>query len=173
MPEQARTRDCVVLVKGDTYPVVVSEPMVVSGWRGGQGVRWVPSIRDEFSVGISDGYYAGFVLFGSDEESDQYTSMTRNQPYYRFATACAGGWHILTTTFEKYTYASRTGPGPLVPIVYAASDRLVFSLRGYFTSEDEWTLSSDPRGANTYYIGYVTQAPSVLTSGYMGIQVSI
>jgi len=173
MPEQARTRDCVVLVKGDTYPVTVSVPMAVSGWRGGQGVRWVASTKDEFLIELSDGYYAGFVLFGSDEDSDQYTAMTRNQPYYKFATACAGGWHILTTTYERHTYASRVGSGPLVPLTYNASDRLVFSLRGYWTKEDEWTLSGDPRAPNSYYLGFVTQTPSTLTSGYMGIQVSI
>ena len=173
MPEQARTRDCIVLVKGDTYPVTISDEMATVGWRGGQGVRWVSSVKDEFKVNISDGLYAGFMLWGSDESSDQFTAMTRNQPFYRFATACAGGWHILTQTFERYTYASRTGGGPLVPITYNASDRLVFSLRGYFTLEDEWTLSGDPRAPNSYYIAFVSQTPSALTSGYMGIQVSI
>jgi hypothetical protein len=85
----------------------------------------------------------------------------------------AGGWLISTLAYEKYTYLSRMGPGPLVPIEYHASDRLVFSLRGYWTTEDEWTLSGDPRAPNNYYIGFVAQAPSAATSGYMTIQVSI
>jgi hypothetical protein len=79
----------------------------------------------------------------------------------------------MTTSFEQYTYASRIGGGPLVPITYNASDRLLFSLRGYFTSEDEWTLSGDPRAPNSYFIAFVIQAPSTVTSGYMTIQVSI
>jgi len=61
----------------------------------------------------------------------------------------------------------------LVAIVYTASDRLVFSLRGYWTKEDEWTLSGDPRAPNNYFIGFVTQAPNTVTQGYLGVQTSI
>ena len=172
MPERYRTRDCIILAKGDSYTVAVSEAMAVGGWQGGQGVQWVASAKDEPTVTYSDGLYAGFSLWGSDESSDQYTAMTRNQPAYRFATVGAGGWHISTRSYEKYTWISRQ-TGLLVPITYNESDRLVFSLRGYWTSENEWVLSGDPRGSNNYYIGFVSQAPSVATDGYMGIQVSI
>lgn len=170
--EPIRDRDCIILFKGDAYPVTVDSILATQGWIGGQGVQWVASPLDEFVVTLSDGYYAGFMLWGSNESADQYTAMTQNQPYYRFGTVGAGGWHILTTAFEQYTYASRQ-VGPLVPLVYHASDRLLFSLRGYWTKEDEWTLSGDPRAPNGYYIGFVTQAPSTLTNLYMGIQVSI
>lgn len=170
--ELPRSRDCIAIVKGDAYPVTVSDAMAAGGWQGGQGVQWMASSKDEFLVTYSDGFYAGFMLWGSDESADQYTAMTRSQPFYRFATACAGGWHISTRSYEKYTYASRQ-VGPLVPIAYSASDRLVFSLRGYWTKEDEWTLSGDPRAPNSYFIGFVTQAPSSETSDYMSIQVSI
>jgi hypothetical protein len=172
MPEQFRTRDCVILVKGDAYPVSVDDAMAQSGWNGGQAVQWTPSGRDEFLVTISDGLYAGFMLWGSDESSDQFTTMTRSQPAYRFGTVGAGGWIIMTTSYEKYTYASRQS-GPLVPIVYHASDRLLFSLRGYWTTEDEWTASLDPRRPNTYFIGFVCQAPTASNNFYMTIQVSI
>jgi hypothetical protein len=149
--------------------------MAIGGWRGGQAVQWIasPTDKDEFIVTYSDGYYAGFLLDGSDELADQYTSMTGQQSYYRYATVGAGGWHILTISFERYTYASRVGGGPLIPIDYHASDRLVFSLRGYFTVEDEWSLSGDPRAPNSYYIAFVTQAPSDITNFYLGVQVSI
>lgn len=168
-----RTRDCIVEVKGDTYPVAISDRLAREGWKGGQGVQWAASTKDELLVDRSDGYYAGFMLWGSDESSDQFTAMSGNQPFYRFATVCAGGWLIHTTSFERHTYASRIGGGALVPIVYTESDRLVFSLRGYWTKEDEWTLSGDPRAPNTFYLGFVAQAPSALTSNYLGIQVSI
>lgn len=170
--ELPRSRDCIILVKGDAYPVTVDAAMASGGWQGGQGVQWVASPKDEFLVTYSDGFYAGFMLWGSDEAADQFTAMTRNQPFYRFATVGAGGWHISTRSYEKYTYASRQA-GPLVPIVYTASDRLVFSLRGYWTTEDEWTLSGDPRAPNTYFIGFVSQPPSAVTADYMSIQVSI
>ncbi len=162
-----------MLVKGDTYPVTVSPSLVLNGWAGGQGVQWVASAKDEFCVTRSDGLYAGFMLRGSDETSDRYTSMSGQQLAYQFGTMCAGGWLISTTTYEQHTYASRTGGGPLVPLTYGESDRLVFSLRGFWTIEDEWTLSGDPRAPNGYFIGYVAQAPSLMTSGYMTIQVSI
>lgn len=173
MPELPRTRDCIVLVKGETYPVTVSDAMATSGWRGGQGLQWATPLKDEFLVEITDGSGAGFALFGSDESSDQFTAMTRNQSYYKFVTFCLGGWQISTSTYEKYTYASRVGAGPLVPLTYSVNDQLVFSLRGYWTKEDEWTLSGDPRAPQTFYVGRVTQAPSTLTSDYLDIQVSL
>lgn len=173
MPEQSRTRDCIILVKGDTYPVTIDDELATEGWLGGQGVQWSAPVKDEFLVKRSDGLYAGFMLWGSDETSDQFTAMTRNQPAYRFSTIGAGGWVIMTTTYEKYTYASRVGGGPLVPIVYQESDKLLFSLRGYWTSEDEWTETSDPRGANAYFIGFVVQSPTQALLNYMTIQVSI
>jgi hypothetical protein len=173
MSEVFRSRDCVVLVKGDAYPVTISEDMARDGWSGGQGVQWVASAKDELLVTYSDGYYAGFLLWGSDETSDKHTSTSRNQAVYRFSTMGAGGWHIMTTSYERYTYTSRMMGGPLVPIVYTASDRLVFSLRGLFTREDEFTLSGDPRAPNSYFIAFVTQAPSAANNYYMGIQTSI
>ena len=173
MPELTRTRDCIILYKGDAYPVAVSEEMAAGGWHGGQGIQWVESPKDEFVVTYSDGYYAGFMLWGSDEQADQLTAMTKNQPAYRFGTCGAGGWLISTTSYERYTWTSRQGPGPLVPIVYHASDRLVFSLRGFWTKFDEWTESSDIRAPNTYYIGFVAQAPSESNDYYMTIQVSL
>jgi hypothetical protein len=173
MSDFPRTRDCIILVKGDAYAVAVSPALAAAGWKGGQGVQWTPSVRDEPTVKLSDGYYAGFALWGSDESSDQFTSQTRQFPAYQYLVFGAGGWLISTSTYERYTYLSRIGGGPLVPLTYNASDRLVFSLRGYWTKEDEWTLSGDPRAPNSYYIAFVAQVPSPVTSDYMTIQVSI
>jgi hypothetical protein len=170
--EFPRTRDCIVTVKGDTIPVVVGESLVSSGWVGGQGVSWASGSKDELTVGPTDGDACGFLWWGSDESSDQFTSMTRNQPYYRFGTLCFGGWQLQVRAYEQYTYASRQA-GPLVSLVYSPSDRLRFSLRGYFTKEDEWAITGDPRGTNTFYVGYVSQVPSPMTAGYIGVQVSI
>lgn len=172
MPDLPRTRDCIILTKGDAFAVAVDNDLAVSGWLGGQGCQWTAPPRDEFLVSRSDGLYAGFFLWGSDESSDQFTSMTRQQPTYRYAVIGAGGWVISTLAFEKYTWASRQA-GPLVPITYSPSDRLLFSLRGLWTKEDEWTLSGDPRAPNGYYIGFVAQAPSPNWNGFMTIQVSI
>jgi hypothetical protein len=167
-----RTRDCIILVKGDAITVAVSETFATEGWQGGSGVQWVPPVHGLPTVARSDGYYAGFALWGSDESSDQYTAMTRQFPTYKFLVLGSGGWLIMTRSFERYTYASRQ-VGPLVPLTYTASDRLVFSLRGYWTKEDEWTLSGDPRAPNTYYIGFVSQPPSLVTENFMTVQVSI
>lgn len=170
--EHPRTRDCYTLVKGDSYTVAVNQAMVTSGWAGGQGVMWVDSPRDEFLVGISDGLYGGFMLWGSDEPSDQFTGMTGNEPLYGFGTMCCGGWLISTLAFEKYTWASRQA-GPLVPIVYTAGMRLRFSLRGYWTPADEWTESGDPRAPNNFFNGSIIQAPSADNNDYLTLQTSL
>lgn len=172
--EFPRTRDCYVLFKGDTYTVSVSQAMAAQGWQGGQGVQWDDSAQDEFIVTFSDGIYGGFMLWGSNEPSDQFTSMTGAQPLYGYGTFCAGGWIIATRTFEQYTYASRTGGGPLVPIVYQVGRRVLFSRRGLWTVEDEWSQAPlDPRRPNTYYIGSVVQAPSPDNNNYITLQTSI
>jgi hypothetical protein len=170
--EFPRTRDCYVLFKGDAYPVAVSQSMATQGWQGGQGVRWIDSPQDEFLVDYSDGIYGGFLLWGSNESSDDLTSMTGAQPLYGYGTFCAGGWLIATRTYEKYTYASRQ-VGPLVPINYVVGVRVLFSIRGLFTIEDEWTPSGDPRAPNTFYIGSVVQAPSADNNNYIVLQTSI
>lgn len=166
-----RNRDVHVLFKGDAYPVAVSDSLIASGWAGGQGVRWIDSTRDEFLVDRSDGLYGGFLLWGSNEDADQYIGMVGSQQKYRVGTFCGGGWLIATRTFEKYTWTSRQG-GPLVPITYQVGERLLFSNRGLFTNEDEWTLSGDPRGSNGFYIGCVVQTAGVVPD-YITIQTSI
>jgi hypothetical protein len=173
MPEIFRTRDVIVFFRGQTFTVDVTETTATLGWRGGQGFQWFPPNGDRFIAGISDGLYGGFALCGSDESSDEFTAMTRNQPIYKYVVLGAGGWLIATTTYEKYTYASRVGGGPLVPINYYASDRLVLSLRGFWTKEDEFTLSGDPRAPNDYFIGFLCQPPTPKRNGYATIQVSI
>lgn len=165
---EALTRDLIVLLKGDTVPVTLEPSLVLNGWQGGQGVQWVTPTSDALTVKISTGVPNGFLLWGSAESSDQFTSTSYNQTYYKYATLGMGGWHILTKSFEQYTYASRQA-GPLVPIVYRPSDRLVFSLRGLWTIEDEWQLSADPRGPNGFFVGYVSQ----VLPGYLGVQTSI
>jgi hypothetical protein len=169
-----RTRDCIILFKGTTLPVTLGSAMTTGGWRGGQGVQWAGSTKDELKVDYSDGLYAGFMLWGSDESSDQYTAMTRQQPVYRAGVMGLGGWIICTVSYEQYTWNSRHGIGPPnVPIVYHASDRLLFSNRGLWTNEDEWTLSLDPRRPNSYYIGFLAQRPTPQNSMYMTIEVSL
>jgi hypothetical protein len=168
------TRDVEVLFKGDSYTVSVDQSMLTNGWQGGQGVKWATSPQDEFLVTYSDGLYGGFLLWGSNESSDQYIAYVEQQLKYGYATFCAGGWLIQTRTFERYTYASRQ-VGPLVPITYVVGQRLVFSLRGLMTSEDEWTLSGDPRAPDTYYMANVVNVPQPNAMGelYITVQTSI
>lgn len=173
MPEIIRTRDCVVHFKGDAYPVAISPALIASGWSGMQGVMWTDSTEDEFMVTISDGIYGGFLLWGSDETSDMFTGLTGNQIDQGFGIFCAGGWLLSTCTYERYTYASRIGGGPLVPIVYTAGERLVLSIRGLMTNEDEWTLSGDLRAPNVYYMAYVVQVPRENNNYYLVVQTSI
>jgi len=172
MAEIFRTRDCVVHFKGDAYPVAISPTLISNGWSGCQGVRWVDSVEDEFMVTISDGLYGGFLLWGSDEVSDQYTGVTGNQLEQGYGIFCAGGWLLSTSTYEMYTYNSRLAP-PLVPITYVVGERLRWSNRGLLTKEDEWTLSGDPRAPNNFFIAYVVQVPRAENNNYIVVQMSI
>lgn len=170
MSEIVRGRDCCMFVKGDTITVTVSTAMVTAGWPGGQGVMWAPSTNDEFIVTFSDGPYGGFLLWGSNESSDQFTAQTGQFTYYRYGVMCFGGSVISTSSYEKYTYASRIGGGALVALVYAPNDKLRFSLRGLWTNEDEWTISADPRGTNDFIVGTVVQIPKASNNNFLTIQ---
>lgn len=171
--ELFRTRDCVIWVKGETLTVSVDQGLILNGWKGGSGVTFAPITTDQILVTRSDGLGGGFMLWGSDESSDQFTAMTKNQLYYGFGVIGMGAWLIGTPTFEQFTYASRHGPGPLIPITYNADDQLFFSLRGLWTNENEWTLSGDPRAPNDNVVGFVAEPPSGVDNNYMTIQVDI
>lgn len=172
MPEIIRTRDCVVFFKGDSQTVIVSSAMVAGGWPGGQGVQWAGSIKDERLVTYSQGLYGGFLVWGSDEDGDRFTGMTRSQPYYRYATMFSGGTLMSTSSYEKYTYASRLGGGPLVPLVYGSNDILYLSRRGLWTKEEEMTPAGDPR-APAFFCGFVAQIPKPSNNHFLGIQTSM
>lgn len=160
--ELLRTRDVVILQKGDTFTVNVSTSLVQQEWVGGQGVAW----DSEFTVSRSDGDPCGFLLWGADEASDQFTSLSRLQTTYRTAVMGLGGWLCSFRVFETYTWASRQVNGT-TPITYTSNRPLFYSLRGLLTTEDEWTLSGDPRAPNTFVVGIVAQVPSAATNGYL------
>lgn len=171
MPEIIRSRDCVVFFKGDNQPVVVSPDMVRLGWAGGQGVQWVSSTSDERMVTFSSGLYGGFLIWGSDEDADKLTSMTKQQLNYQYATMLSGGCLMATTSYERYTYTSRTGGGPLVPLSYGANDILYLSNRGLWTKENEMNLI-DPT-TSAFFTGFVAQLPKSTNSNFLGIQTSM
>lgn len=171
MPEIFRSRDCTVFFKGDTQTVAVSQAMVDGGWPGGQGVQWVNASVDDRVVTYSSGLYGGFLVWGSDEEGDRFTAITRQQPHYRYATMFSGGCLIATSSYERYTWASRQA-GPLVPLVYGMQDILYLSLRGLWTKEDELTLAGSPL-APAFFTGFVAQLPKASNRFFLGIQTSM
>lgn len=172
MSEIIRNRDCLVYFKGDTQTVTVSQAMVNGGWAGGQGVQWVDTSVDDHVVSYSGGLYGGFLVWGSDEVGDRFTAMSGQQTLYRYATMFSGGNLIATTSFEKYTYASRLAGGPYVSLVYNVQDILYLSLRGLWTKEDELTLSGSPL-APAFFTGFVAQVPKTSNRFFMGIQTSM
>ncbi len=172
MAEIFRSRDCIMFVKGDIFTVAVSPEMVEGGWPGGQGVQWAPSSLDEKIVTYSEAKFGGFLLWGSDESADRFTAMTRQYPTYQYAVLCTGGNLISTSTYERYTYASRVGPGPLIPLVYTSNATLYFSLRGRFTIEDELTLSG-ALDAPAERVGFVVQIPKSLNTFFLGVQTTL
>ena len=160
-----RTRDVVVFVKSKTIPVMIDPTLAAGGWPGGQGVQWVDDPNfDTFKVTYSAGRYGGFLLWGSDESSDQYISATQSQPAYKYGVMAIGPWVVSTTTFETYTLASRLA-GPLVKNVYTPGEKLRFSLRGYFTPEKE-----DP-SLPDLFVARIIQAPNPnINNNYLEIQ---
>jgi hypothetical protein len=172
MSETIRGRDCLVYFKGDSQTVVVSQAMVDGGWPGGQGVQWIDSVNDERVVSYSNGLYGGILVWGSDEDGDRFSSTSGQQSHYHYATMFSGGALISTSTYERYTYASRNGGGALVPLVYDPNDVLYFSRRGLWTNEDEMTLSGDTR-APCFFSGFVAQTPKVSNRMFLGIQTSM
>ena len=171
MAEIFRSRDCVVFFKGDSSTVAVDANMIAGGWPGGQGVQWTGSTVDTRIVTYSNGYYGGTLVWGSKEAGDDYASITEQQPYYQYATILFGGNLLATSTYERYTYQSRIS-GPLVPITYHINDPLYFSLRGYFTNQDELTLSGNLL-APAFFVGFVAQVPKSNNNYWIGVQTSM
>jgi hypothetical protein len=171
MPEIIRSRDCVVFFKGDSQPVIVSPDMLRLGWSGGQGVQWVDSTTDERMVTFSSGLYGGFLIWGSDESADQFTSMTRQQLVYQYAIMLSGGCLMTTTSYERYTYSSRTSGGPLVSLIYEANDFLYLSSRGIWTKENEMNII-DP-STSAFFTGFVAQVPKLANNFSLGVQTSM
>jgi hypothetical protein len=160
-----RSRDCQTFVKGETFEVAVSPAMVSGGWPGGQGVQWVNVTTDAFTVTYSGGQFGGFLLWGSDESADRFTAMTGQQLAEGYAVMVAGRGLISTSSYERYTWVSRTGGGPLVPLVYGANDLLFFSLRGLWTNEEE--------APNLPSSGVVAQVPKAVNSYFLGVQFTL
>jgi len=171
MSEVIRARDAVVWFKDDATTVVVDSAMVAAGWPGGQGVQWVESPNDEILVTFSDGHHGGFLVWGSDEEGDDFTAMTRSQPLYRFATMLYGSTLFSTSSYERYTLTSRLA-GPLVPLTYTVNDTLFLSLRGLWTTEDELTISAAPSAPATP-AGIVAQVPKSLNNLFLSVQTTM
>jgi hypothetical protein len=168
-----RGRDCTVFAKGDSYSMSVSQSMLAGGWVGGQGWQWdVYTDPDNPIVTYSSGLFGGFMLWGSDEAADQYTAFTQQPLYYGYGVLMAGRAIISTIAYELYTYASRHAGGPFVPLVYTPNVPLYMSLRGYWTLEDELTLSGSPL-APALSCGVVAQVPQLVNEFYLGIQTKL
>lgn len=172
MTEITRERELIVLVKGNSNTFRIDDTMAQNGWAPGQAVMWADANEDTFMLTYSDGRYGGFLYEGSNELANQYISSVGSSQKYRYATLCAGTWVISTTTYEKYTYASRIS-GPLVPLVYSVGERLLFSQRGLFTKEREWQLASNPNINTDLFIATVIQVPSAANKFYLMVQTSI
>lgn len=162
-----RGRDCIIFCKGPAHNIAVDQNLIAGGWPGGQGVQWTNVADDEPTVTYSAGLFGGFLIWGSNESADQFTAMTGNQLTYGHAVMMAGRAVISTSSYERYTYASRLA-GPLVHLVYTAHQPLYFSLRGLWTNEDEMTLSGAPL-APAVHTGFVCQLPKAVNEFFLGV----
>src|ERR1700744_678451 len=171
MTEILRSRDVVIFFYGDRQTVTIDQAMVTSGWSGGEVVQWVGASVEDRIVTYSSGLYGGFLVWGSDEVGDRFTAISNQQIAYRYATMFSGGCLISTSTYERYTYASRLAGGPLVPLTYGSNDPLYLSSRGLFTNEDELSQQtpSNPL-APAFFVGFVAQIPKSLNNYWLGVQ---
>lgn len=168
-----RGRDCVVFSKGDCYAMSVSSAMLAGGWVGGQGAQWSSfTDPDKPILTYSSGLFGGFMLWGSNEAADQYTAMTTQYLRYGYGVLMAGRSIMSTIAFEQFSYASRIGGGSLVPLVYSPNDLLFMSSRGYWTKEDELTMSGSSL-APAIPCGIVAQVPTAVNRFYLGVQTKL
>lgn len=168
-----RGRDCVMFGRGDSHMVTADAAMVEKGWPGGIGVQWVDSDLEEPVVTFSSGLYGGFVFAGSEEPGVEMTAEDGLEIAHPMATVMfAGNCLISTSTYERYTYESRMSGGPLVPLVYRPADPLYFSLQGFWTKEDELTLSGSPL-APAFFTGFTYGVPQPSNQFFLGIQTSL
>lgn len=168
-----RNRDCIILVKDATFPVAISSSLLEAGWTGGTGVQWtgVNTGTRHFEVSLGYGNASGFLLSGSAESGDQFTSMTGTVVNYRVSAMGAGGTVLSTLSFESFTLASRLALGA-VPLSYTENTPLFMSVRGRWTTEDELSILGDPL-APAPQLGWVTQVPSALTNYFLGVRTTL
>ena len=175
-------REVSIFHKGDSMPMRIDAAMASRGWAGGTFVRWINDGTGEPCVTIADGRYCGFSPWGSDEVADKYTSMTRTNPIYRYITLFFGGNFLATTTFERFTYQSRHGVGPVTPLVYSPQQFLYVSENGILTNQDESDPAVNPGGLfpdgspiliRFLYFGLCSVAPSVLNNNRIFLQTNV
>lgn len=175
-------REVAVFHKGDSMPVKIDADMAARGWLGGTFVKWVDDGTGQPCVTIADGRYCGFTPWGSNEPADQYNSMTQTNPKNGFITLFFGGNFMATSSYERYTYISRHGPGPLVPLVYAPQDFLYVSENGLITNQDESNPAVNPGHAFPngdpivipfLYFGLCSVPPSALTGWKLACQTNV
>ena len=135
LPELAR--DLVLMVKGDSFTVQIANGFDAEGWPGGQFVKYTTPVGGFPTVTKADGRYCGFMIFGSNEQADQFTSMTQQNVVYSYATLQFGGNVFYTRTYEEFGYLARNGLGPMVPLVYTPNQFLYISENGKITNENE------------------------------------
>lgn len=175
-------RQLSILHKGDSMPMKIDAAMASKGWVGGTFVRWVDDGSGEPCVTIADGRYCGFTPWGSNEPADRYTAITQTNPTYKYITMFYGGNFFATSSFERYTYISRHGGGPLVPLVYSPQDFLYVSENGLITNQDESNPAVNPGGlfpdgspivVPFLYFGLCAVPPSSLTDGRLFAQTNV
>lgn len=173
------TRDLVVLHKGDTITVKTADALALSGWSGGQFVKWTDDGSGELTVAIADGIYCGFMPVGSDEIGDKYTALTENNPKYKFVVIFFGGNIFYTRTYETQTYKARHSIDPPTALVYTANQALYVSENGKITNQDESDLAVNPGGlfpdgspiiVPFVFFGVVAVPPSAATRQYISVQ---
>jgi hypothetical protein len=177
---QELTDDLVILIKGDSLTVSAGPNLRVSGWHGGQWVRYItPTGVDEFVVEASDGNsVAGFLLFPSENYDPQNSESQANYIGTQLRTEqgsvagastvamYAGGGRFMFRHFETVALVGAgTRTGGL--IAYTLHDFLKISENGLLCNDSDANLNAAGI-ANPVTVGMCSAVPAARNGNLLG-----
>lgn len=172
------SRDVLALKVGDTGVVVPGPQLRLSGWRGGQWVRFIPPTGvDDFVVEKSDGVDASGFLSESSENYTRggpgspvnYTSQQFRGDGVSALTMMAGGGRVLFLVFETVALTAG-GVRSAGPITYNLNDPLKVSENGLLCNDPDANLLAATGGSVTLVVGYCNLVPAERNNFRLGLE---
>ena len=172
------SRDVLVLGTIDTVVAVPGPLLRLSGWRGGQWVRYVTPVDiDDFVVEASDGIEASGFLSDASENYDRggpgspnnFTSQQFRGDGVGAIPVMAGGGRVLFGVFETIAL---TGGGARAagPITYSLNEALKVSENGLLCNDPDVNLLAATGGSSTVSVGTCSLVPEQRNNFRLGLE---